>query len=114
MKNKLYIAEWPDGTITILSAKNKQKLFWALDEESDPYAAKITELDFEDHIHIRTNSKSDIKWSVDWDTKKKTIQTKKKNAFGSLPEMLGMEVEYDVPVEAYKEMGFKIGTVAQR
>ena len=85
-----------------------------MDEESDPYAAKITELNFEDHIHICTHSKSDIEWSVDWDTKKKVIQTKKKSVFGSLPEMLGMEEAYDVPNEAYQQMGFKIGTVAQR
>lgn len=115
MKTKLYIAEWPDGTITILSAKNKKELFWKLDEESDPYSTKITEVNFDEDIHIRTHSESDIEWYVDsYDTKKKVIQTKKKSAFGSLPEMLGMEEEYDVPDEAYKQMGFKVGAVAQR
>lgn len=38
---KLYYAEWPDGTVTIVHAKDSLELFWILDREGNPYRAKI-------------------------------------------------------------------------
>ena len=53
---KLYIAKWPNGTVTILSAKNKKDLFFKLDEEGDPSDAEIEQVNFvNDDIHITTN-----------------------------------------------------------
>jgi hypothetical protein len=106
-KTKLYIAEWPDGTITILSAESKKRLFWTLDEESDPYATKITEVTFEDRIVIRTHSEKDISWYVDGKTK--VIQNGKKKAFGGIAEMLGFDESYEPSAEIYEELGLKAG-----
>lgn len=38
---KLYYAEWPNGTVTIVYAKDNLDLFWILDQEGDPYQAKV-------------------------------------------------------------------------
>lgn len=38
---KLYYAEWPNGEVTIVHAKNSLDLFWLLDQEGDPYSAKV-------------------------------------------------------------------------
>jgi hypothetical protein len=54
---KLYIAKWPNGTISILNASSKKDLFFKLDEEGDPNEAEITCLNFEDSIHIITEFK---------------------------------------------------------
>ena len=61
---KTYIAQWPDGTITIVDAEDKTDLFWKLDVESDPIAAKIFEAPYGDggiHIttHLTTNKKGE-------------------------------------------------------
>lgn len=107
MKNKLYIAEWLDGTISIVSAKSAKDLFWKLDTESDPYDIKITELNFhQGDIHITTTkSKSKIQWDagLDVDVSMKVVHDKKKRFFKGLGEMLGLDVE--APDELYKEMG---------
>lgn len=42
MKN--YLAKWPDGTVTILTAKNVIHLFDLLDLETDPFAAEVYQL----------------------------------------------------------------------
>jgi hypothetical protein len=54
---KTYIAQWENGTISILTAEDKTDLFWKLDSEGDPVHAKIFEvpLDEEDNFHITTN-----------------------------------------------------------
>jgi hypothetical protein len=53
---KLYIAKWPNGTFTILSASSKKDLFFKLDEEGDPSEAEIQHINFlNDEIHITTN-----------------------------------------------------------
>jgi hypothetical protein len=53
---KTYIAQWPDGTITIVDAEDKTDLFWKLDTEADPIKAKIFEVPYGDGgIHITTN-----------------------------------------------------------
>ena len=38
---KLYYAEWPNGEVTIVHARNSLDLFWILDREGDPYQAKV-------------------------------------------------------------------------
>jgi hypothetical protein len=59
---KLYIAKWPNGTVTILSAKNKKDLFFKLDEEGDPSAAEIEHINFlNDEVHITTNFVTEVK-----------------------------------------------------
>jgi hypothetical protein len=95
--NKLYIAEWEDGTISILSAENKDDLFWPVDSEGDPYSPKITEVTYKDQIHLSTrlttNKKNETKinWSFGpdfFDATKKVIQSKKKSAFSGLGDYI--------------------------
>lgn len=38
---KLYYAEWPNKTISIVHAKNNTEAFWLLDQEGDPGSAKV-------------------------------------------------------------------------
>lgn len=38
---KLYYAVWPNESISIVHAKNHTEAFWLLDEEANPYSAKI-------------------------------------------------------------------------
>jgi len=63
---KLYIANWPDGSISILNARDKNQLALRLDIESNPEFAKITELNFPDgQIHLTTSvSKGSIQWDI--------------------------------------------------
>ena len=54
---KTYIAKWPNGTISILTAENQVDLFWQLDSEGNPSCAEIfqvTKNEYED-FHIATN-----------------------------------------------------------
>jgi len=65
MNKKLYIATWPDGSITIFTGKNKTNRSMLLDTESDPAKAIVKEVTFEDDIHITTKvSKNEIEWSL--------------------------------------------------
>jgi hypothetical protein len=114
--NKLYIVDWPDGTISILSAESKKDLFWSIDSEADPYAPKITEVTTKYDIHIATylhtnkKNQTSIKWHLgpesDYGSKKKVIQNKKKSYFGGLEDYIEGAVG-TVPDEAYQELGFK-------
>lgn len=62
---KLYVAKWPDGSISILNAQDKNQLALRLDIEANPDHAKITELNFTDgQIHLIT---SVVKGSIEWD-----------------------------------------------
>jgi hypothetical protein len=63
---KLYIANWPDGSISILNAKDKSQLCLRLDIEANPDHAKITEVNFADEqIHLVTSvRKGTIEWDV--------------------------------------------------
>jgi hypothetical protein len=63
---KLYIANWPDGSISILNAKDKTQLALRLDIEANPDHAKITELNFSDEqIHLTTSvAKGTIQWDI--------------------------------------------------
>jgi len=38
---KLYYAEWPNKTISIVHAPNHIQAFWILDEEGNPLQAKV-------------------------------------------------------------------------
>lgn len=38
---RTYLASWPNGTITVLTASNEVELFDTLDEEGDPEQAKV-------------------------------------------------------------------------
>jgi hypothetical protein len=49
---KVYLAEWPNGTISILTANDEVELFSQLDEEADPNLAKIYIMPT--HFHIST------------------------------------------------------------
>lgn len=54
---KIYIAQWEDGTISVLTAEDKTELFWKLDTESDPVRAKLFEVPLDEYgdFHITTN-----------------------------------------------------------
>lgn len=53
---KLYIAKWPNGTATILTASSKKDLYSKLDEEGDPACADIQQVNFlNGDIHITAN-----------------------------------------------------------
>ncbi|MDC0309300.1 hypothetical protein OAL72_00970 [bacterium] len=53
---KLYLCKWPDGSGKVVTCKNKQELFWALDFEGDPYAAHYKEFkeDFAVNFNVVT------------------------------------------------------------
>jgi hypothetical protein len=50
---KTYIAKWPNGTVSILTASDIDDLFWMLDEEGDPSAAEIFQL--KQRFHLTTD-----------------------------------------------------------
>lgn len=37
----IYFARWINNAVTIIHAENDYEAFWTLDEEADPYAAKV-------------------------------------------------------------------------
>ncbi len=45
-----YLAKWPNGTITILSANSISDLYYHLDEEGDPDAADVYKLPRKFHL----------------------------------------------------------------
>ena len=52
---KIYIAKWPDGTISIVSAKNEDDLILRLDSEASPSSAKIFRVPTPNgNLHITT------------------------------------------------------------
>lgn len=55
-----YLAEWPDGTISVLSAENIVDLFWRLDVEGNPFAAKVCKLPSRFHIGTVINNRRKI------------------------------------------------------
>lgn len=63
--SKLYIATWPNGTITIFTGKNKTQRLLLLDSEANPEEAIVKEISFDDNIHISTNlTDNGIEWSL--------------------------------------------------
>lgn len=53
---KAYIALWPDNSFSILTAANRTELFWRLDEEGDPTAAKVYR--FKGDFHLTTTKRA--------------------------------------------------------
>jgi hypothetical protein len=49
---KLFIATWPNGSITIFSAKSKDAAIMLLDSEGDPAIADIKQIILDEHIQI--------------------------------------------------------------
>ena len=47
---RVYLAEWPNGTISVLTADNEVDLFDKLDSEGDPDVAKIYLMPTQFHI----------------------------------------------------------------
>jgi hypothetical protein len=105
---KLYIAEWPNGTVTIVSARSMLDLFWNLDVVGDPYgASKITEVAFREEIFIDVKlglENNEEKWSLeDSDCRERVIQSDSICAFEPVEEIYRKtygefsfdEVEYD-------------------
>lgn len=41
MKNSVYIVNWPDNTISIITASNEAELFWNMNVEGDPSDPKV-------------------------------------------------------------------------
>jgi hypothetical protein len=58
---KTYIAQWPDGTISIVSAEGQTDLFWKLDAEADPNEAKLFVIQDDEELHITTRIVKDKK-----------------------------------------------------
>lgn len=53
---KIYIAQWPDNSISILTAQSKKDLELKLDSEANPAEAKIKEYSFPTQdFHITTH-----------------------------------------------------------
>lgn len=53
---EVYIAKWPNGTATILTASSKKDLYFKLDEEGDPEEADVKQVEFlNGEIHITAN-----------------------------------------------------------
>lgn len=71
---KTWIAKWPDGTISIVRAKNKAEAFWIFDEEGSPTHAEIFQITTES-FHIMTDVEQDkIKFSFGDETSKRKVK----------------------------------------
>ena len=55
----IYIAKWPNGTISILTADDKIDLFDKLDREGDPFACQLVQVNSKEteHFHLTTEIK---------------------------------------------------------
>lgn len=68
---KTYISQWPDGTISIVSAEDRADLFWKLDSEGYPACAKIFVVNgsYGDGVHITTKlTKKNGKHRIDFES----------------------------------------------
>lgn len=60
MKNKIkfkpanYLINWPNGTISIITADNADELFWRMDQEGDPTFPDIEIYILPEYFHIGT------------------------------------------------------------
>ena len=61
---KLYIAKWPDNSLTIVTASSKRDLFFKLDEEANPAEAQVTCVNFKNDVHITTRFAFDSKHNL--------------------------------------------------
>jgi len=53
--DKLFLAKWPDGSCSVLDAKDKAELYDKLDRESDPDFATLFEIKFHEEygFHLK-------------------------------------------------------------
>jgi hypothetical protein len=67
---KIYIAQWPNGTISIVSAKTEDDLLLRLDSEACPSEAKIFRVpNSNGNIHIVTSLKKENgEYAIDFDS----------------------------------------------
>lgn len=84
---KTYIAKWPDGSVTIVTAIDKIHLFDLLDQEGDPYCCELLEVKSEAnyfHLSFKAAKQGDELFvdveDLDDDTNLKNIKLPK-NAF---------------------------------
>jgi hypothetical protein len=78
-----WIAKWPDGTISIVSANNKTEAFWILDREGSPTEAEVYQVTSKS-FHIMANAKQkewhkgpEINFSFGKETSKRKIKFEK-------------------------------------
>jgi hypothetical protein len=49
---QLYLAKWPDGSISLVEAANELELFRELDTQCDPYSASICKINKSERLHL--------------------------------------------------------------
>ena len=54
MTTKNYLINWPNGTISIITADTPDDLFWRMDEEGDPTFPDVEIYILSEHFHIGT------------------------------------------------------------
>ena len=67
----IFIAKWPNGTVSIVSADTNRHLYDILDSEGNPEEATIYELEPDDdgHFHLTTDVvKNKIKVGIDFES----------------------------------------------
>jgi hypothetical protein len=54
MTTKNYLINWPNGTISIITANTPDELFWRMDEEGDPTSPDVEIYILPEYFHIGT------------------------------------------------------------
>jgi hypothetical protein len=54
MTTNNYLINWPNGTISIITADNSDELFWRMDEEGDPTSPDVEIYVLPEYFHIGT------------------------------------------------------------
>lgn len=54
LKSSNYLINWPDGTISIITADDPNELFWRMDQEGDPTCPDIEIYILPKYFHIGT------------------------------------------------------------
>ena len=49
---QLYLAKWPNGSISLIEAANELELFRELDTQCDPYSASICKINKSERLHL--------------------------------------------------------------
>ena len=85
----IFIAKWPNGTVSIVSADTNRHLYDILDTEGNPEEATIYELkpDNDGHFHLTTDIvKNKIKVGIDFESNCKLKL--RKNIFNDMSWMV--------------------------
>jgi len=85
----IFVAKWPNGTISIVSADTNRHLYDILDTEGNPEEASIYELepDNDGHFHLTTDIvKNKIKVGIDFESNCKLKL--RKNIFNDMSWMV--------------------------